>query len=250
MRELVYLSERKLSQFLLDPDRWWNSITGISATPIGGIQLKNNQTNLSNKLNAIIKHLKAAKRFDDPTVKVGDWIIFLAALRPFLFSGETETPVVFVEPPGHDRKARLLLHGSERHLVGHTVRPFNPEFTEKDHVPIQGLYEWSGAISFASFVRRIMVGIPERASYYNSIDSPKKAKELEQKINQYSSYEGFWPQLHGLYDELDILSRDASPSEPFRWMSGHARITAKSNGRVSIILASPLYIQYASAPQA
>lgn len=84
MRELVYLSEAKLSQFLPEKPPWWsrlgrNAKLEVSA-PVGkaGLDIGEPATKPTEaRLAAVIAEIeKSAKWFDDPVVRPGEWVHF------------------------------------------------------------------------------------------------------------------------------------------------------------------------------
>ncbi|MFI7114556.1 SAVMC3_10250 family protein [Nonomuraea sp. NPDC050227] len=136
MRELVYVSERKLRQF--SPRRsasgWWERITGLAIKgPFGlgeaSVSLANGTSVRHLNLAQVIRYIERAHRplasYLDEALEPGQWIKFEARLS-YKFRrwedgyGQSRAMLFFWEPTPHDSPTvtRLLLHGSPAHLVG------------------------------------------------------------------------------------------------------------------------------------
>lgn len=147
MRELVYLSERKLKQFQAEerPRRWWRRISNVGATAplgLGGLQVGlANQTAADHPtLAQVIRDLERSSKpprwiFEDG-VRAGDWVKFRAELSYQVFSDNRfsgappalealdlgRRVLLFWEPWGPPEEPQsthmMLLHGSADHLSG------------------------------------------------------------------------------------------------------------------------------------
>jgi len=84
MRELVYLSEAKLSQFLPDRPPWWARLSRSAkvelSVPMAKVGLEVGEPppdGVRSKLDAVIAEVeRTAKWFDDPDVTSGEWVHF------------------------------------------------------------------------------------------------------------------------------------------------------------------------------
>lgn len=162
MRELIYLSERKLRQFDLPKARWnpLRRVREVSAKvplDLGEVKLAladasgSAVPNLDVVIDQIERSARSSKWYVDDRVMPGSWVQFDTPLN-YARVGESDflnpdsvlqsDALVFLEPrheptDGNDIKTRLLLHGSASHLVGgNRTRPsnaglspsFGPEF--------------------------------------------------------------------------------------------------------------------------
>lgn len=143
MRELIYLSGRKLRQFDLPKARWnpFRRVREVSAKvplDLGEVKLSlsDNAGNPAPDLDAVIDQIersdRASKWYADDQVEPGDWVQFDAPLN-YMRVGESDfgpadnlsqsEALVFLEPRQEGESEnyntpRLLLHGSMGHLVG------------------------------------------------------------------------------------------------------------------------------------
>lgn len=141
MRELIYLSERKLRQFVLGRPRRWRNRAQVEAEikfpGIGGVKVgpavPDRDAKVIPDLEKVISALessdRAARWFADDDLQPGQWVHFEAPLTYSLLSdGMRYRAVVFIDrdepttgyPTGGT--TRLLMHGSAEHLLG-TVNP-------------------------------------------------------------------------------------------------------------------------------
>ncbi|MFJ4672711.1 SAVMC3_10250 family protein [Kitasatospora purpeofusca] len=141
MRELIYLSERKLNQFVDDGrdgrKRRVNQIGATAPMGLGGLQVGLSESKPSDhpRLAEVIRHLEktnpALKSFTDDDLRPGQWVRFTADMNYQIFhdpegrrgpaiSGPPALLFWDPQPPDSDGvwPTRLLLHGSPEHLVG------------------------------------------------------------------------------------------------------------------------------------
>ncbi|MEV0052447.1 SAVMC3_10250 family protein [Saccharopolyspora shandongensis] len=220
MRQLLYLSERKLRQFQPDrPRRWWRGIGSeveAKLPPVGSVKLtRSGQTDgeivdLVRAIAEIEESDLPVRWFDDQDLHAGEWVRFEARLNYATHAVEDEPFVVFFwEPATVDGRPRLLLHGSRDSLVG---------------VPRVEERLWpmgSDPLGLAHFV---------------------KAMAAEQ--------DGFsvtddWGSAVGLLYGLCAATLPPATAAPFR---GLARVTAVVDcGHQPTVIASPLYVEYSTA---
>lgn len=234
MRELVYLSEAKLAQFLPQKPPWWarlgrNARVEVS-TPVGSVDLYAGEPMAkptTAHLQAVIAKIETeAKWLNDPEVCPGQWVQFEMpmnyiivssvnlpgrGLRSVIVEGETG-PLLFLD--SNDTQARgprLLLHGSARHLLGHNTRP--------DQVELQTEYN-SGDRFLLQFLR-------------SSVRDPLKDG------GDGHPHPGI--ALRSLVRHLD----ERMGRETASWMAGYARVTMRVGGAIG---ATPLYVERVSPP--
>jgi len=127
MREFVYLSTVKLSQFQAEGVPWWQRVRLRSAqisTLVGGAAVerveRSNETDQAAKLERIVSTVEeSARYFTEPDVEAGDWVQFECRMGYRVIEvehGLVGATVVFLNEPAD---VRLLLHGSAEHLVGY-----------------------------------------------------------------------------------------------------------------------------------
>ncbi|MFF3062174.1 SAVMC3_10250 family protein [Streptomyces sp. NPDC057909] len=90
MRELVYLSDRKLGQFVPESRRRWigRRLTAFRATtPVGGLELEaaadsDSERQKQKHLALVISRIEEqALWFQDPAARAGRWVYFEAPLN-------------------------------------------------------------------------------------------------------------------------------------------------------------------------
>lgn len=95
MRELIYLSERKLSQFVDDGKdgrrRRVNQIGATAPMGLGGLQVGLSESTRSDhpRLAAVVRHLEkgtpAPTSFTDESLRPGQWVRFTADMNYQIF---------------------------------------------------------------------------------------------------------------------------------------------------------------------
>jgi hypothetical protein len=226
MRELIYLSERKLQQFQDDSSRgsMLRRIQQFGAKGPAGlgelsVSLSPDTAKKHATLTQAINHIdycdRPARWYEDDGLQPGDWLHFEARLSYSVVTiAGTEGPLLFREPQSADRRVGLLLHGSEQHLV--CAAP--PE------VGHDLWYSW--AYPFQRFMRSI--------------------KEDEEGVET----RGLGRSLSLPLRRLAIQGGEEFASR----MAGYARISAiiyverGQSATQSCVIASPLYVEYTSPP--
>jgi hypothetical protein len=113
MRELVYLSQRKLNLFQDDSRRRF-TVRGEAGIPgVGHVSVESSAAD--SRLDDVIDHLSGSARwYQEDDLTPGEWVQFEATLGYTVY--EAPSPILlFAEVPG---ARRLLLHGSPEHLSG------------------------------------------------------------------------------------------------------------------------------------
>ncbi|MEU6170167.1 SAVMC3_10250 family protein [Streptomyces tanashiensis] len=240
MRELLYLSDRKLRQFL--PERRRSQIgrrlTAFRATtPVVGVELEaaadsDTDRQKQNHLALVIRHIEEqALWFQDPAARAGQWVYFEAPLNVFVTFMQPDT-VMFIDPhpgavDGYDQShgARLLLHGSSDHLLS-AVTPVRLEY--------EPIGRQSGPpIPDMSLAPLSEVSLPTAEDQAGPTPVIKRPGGLPSK-------------LHKLFG----AAQKATSVQSAAWMRGYARITAtigiSKGGRTPCVLATPLYVEHAN----
>ncbi len=241
MRELVYLSDRKLAGFLPDRPPWWRRLgrraTLEIATPVGTVGLGGPATPTADDARAdhfaavVAEVERSARWFAEPGLTAGRWVQFEApmawttatfsfALDPLAGGDEQDTGrvrrttdaiVLFVDVE-HDRP-RLVLHGSPQHLL---------EPAGTGDVP----FGRSPMGSAASSLRRFVWGATRNALDAPSERLPVVGSDLRRAV---AHLRGTGP-------------LQASAGE---WVAGYARLTDRYD---DIVCATPLYVERVSPP--
>lgn len=245
MRELVYLSHRKLSQFQPERRRGgiFRRITGASAKApltLGELSVTFESSNARSipHLDEVLKELDTRRRgvqwYGSEDVRAGDWMQFEALLtyavvgedqdldagdRPLLFWEPVPPPEEFgrqLPPPG-STGPHLLLHASPDGLVGR-LSPGD----EQDN-----LSEPDGIVRALRHLRHA--------------DDSGNAEALAGAD---------W--IYGIGEIVRYLDFHF-PSFMASWLAGYARVTgiipARDELRADYILASPLYVERVSEPE-
>jgi hypothetical protein len=260
MRELVYLSDNKLRQFIEDEPRrrWWPG--GGKATiklPVVSVELeaassqKNSQSQLGKQLGTVASHLELSARwYEDPQVSAGGWITFDVPMIVV----EHGPGVLFFDPVDvrNPMRTRLLLHGSSASLLPRTsvwAETVDPESIDPRKM------------SAPSFVYELEAMV--RSMRLEAAGQDPKPKELDdpnQRLRQSVS------------SVICTLDRNLSPVIA-AWVTGLARVSAvfpeqdawieyltDSGSEVdfvaecgsevggSIVVASPLYVERVEPP--
>lgn len=137
MRELVYLSQRKLSQFQPERPRggrFLSRITGVGAKAplsMGEVSLTlaasttQSVLQLDKVLDELNNRVRGVQWYEDANIRVGDWAQFEALMNYAVVEepGLPDAPLLFWEPrPNNPGDAptgpSLLLHASSDGLVG------------------------------------------------------------------------------------------------------------------------------------
>lgn len=241
MRELVYLSLRKLSQFQPERPRGrlLRRITGVGAkAPLSmgeiNLTLAGTDTQSIPHLDEVLKELDKRRRgvqwYEDEAVRVGDWVQFEAHMNyavvsePHLTDG---APLLFWEPKRDHSDGGstgqpnvLLLHASPDGLVG------NPAGV-------------TGGIAGS------MSGVSQLVRALERLSCSDEPLGAESRLDNRT-----W--VYVLANIIRKLDRDY-PSFTASWLAGYARITGiippGENYRSSYMLATPLYVERASEPE-
>ncbi|NGO40954.1 SAVMC3_10250 family protein [Streptomyces ureilyticus] len=243
MREVIYLSDGKLRQFLMSPRRVPRASALRLTTPLGGVDLDaataDDARSRLRHLQEVDNHLATLARwFAEPDLRPGQWVQFEAPLRCVTLRGEYRHLALFADPgpgedPDHERAAncRLLMHGSVRHLVGYMPVPVDGPPLEE----IDGGGADSAGTAFMTNAGRVVRALAEQDGQ-TAIASPEGTSTDGNGLGR----SGVRKLLHA------IDSR--TPAGTAAWMRGYARVTAllpAEGTNARCLVASPLTVEYA-----
>lgn len=252
MREVVYLSEGKIQQFLPEHGRTWSLSRLSIRSPVAGVDVDRaaatDQQQLAARLRDVEKHIaKTAIPYTEPLARVpGTWVEFRAPLSyATVEQDQIGSMVLFVQPEAAavsvawGRRVRLLLHGSARHLLGRS--PQQLDYDLRGSITVDGtLRSGSDSESFSFLVSNAdmlsnvfgLRRIDPRA--YGISDGPSKLSR--------DSFDGAMANFMSVVDEH--LTPGAAA-----WMAGYARVTQlvkDYSRRLNYLVASPLYVMYST----
>ncbi len=239
MREVVYLSEGKLSGFLPEPRRALPAIKLHAGVSMAGVNVESPAADLDRDrlrhLSRVEKDLeRIALSHLEPELTPGRWVQFEAPLSWITLRGRYQDLVLFVDPAPAPSEAsatrRVLFHGSARHLNG---RP--P--VQIDGPALTGL-EGGGHSAGTTFVTQaghVLAALaPVGLGAQDDDAQPAPASNLSQAG------------IRELLAALDAESAEVSTSAP---MIGYARVSALLPATATdggCLVASPLIVEYVS----
>lgn len=226
MRELVYLSEAKLAQFVPEPRRFPFSLKSLT-TPIGGAEVERNPTpGNAERLYEIESHIATQARwYTEDGLRPGQWVQFEAPMNhrvlggPMVDLSHEPEMVVFVDAASAE-SIRLLLHGSAAHLLG-SKRPVQQWLTSD------------------------LLGFHELAVRIARQEAAGDAEETDARADAARSgaFEFGTSRLIAKFDRPTGL-------ETAIWMRGYARTTVVTEYEgVRYVVASPLYVERTDPPE-
>jgi hypothetical protein len=266
VRELLYLSERKMRQFLPTLRSRWSLPKVTLTAPMASVAISpeaDPEHARAKRLRKITKHVdRNAVWYTDGGVAAGQWMAFEARMN-YLIPEDHPKCVLFVNisstPPqrGDAVDTRLLLHGSVEHLLtGHAPAFVADLQAEGQQVEVReaGGGGTSDGASYAAYVRRYnTVGLLLRDTLEPLAHIPPTADGWRT-----AGTHGLGWQPLNLAAATSRLVRGVDrrlPSETAVWMSGYARVTAafthpqdQSDSGTRYVVGSPLFVQYAPQP--
>lgn len=240
MRELVYLSESKLAQFLPGPRGGWR-VRGSVTTPVGSVDVdpvREPETERARRLERVIAQVaRDARWYTEDGLRPGQWIQFEAPLNyNVLDQRYFRRMLVFLEPPGGS--VRLLMHGSARHLAG-TPSPVRVAGSVEDMSGGGGGGEsGGGGQSSGGYVHlarnvELLIGTMTSADADPSVTPPVPPPSLGTATSR-------------LVRALDARMYP----EIAAWMTGYARVTVSlRDGDDRYVVASPLNVEHTEPPE-
>lgn len=247
VREVVYLSEGKLNEFLPEPRRALPAVKLRAGVSFAGINVEtpapDNARDLRRHLEQVEKEMdRQTAWYTEPDLMPGRWVQFEAPLNWVTLRGRHQDLVLFVDPapdsasphqPGTSR--RLLLHGSARHLLG---RP--P--IQVDGPVLTGL-EGSGHSAGTIFVTNAGHVVSALAHAHDSLESGTGAAEENPPVSPTSM------RRSGIRDLLAAVDAESGEVSTHALMFGYARVSAllpETATEMGCLVASPLIVEYAN----
>ncbi|MGP0022275.1 MAG: SAVMC3_10250 family protein [Streptosporangiaceae bacterium] len=239
MRELIYLSDQKLEQFLPDPIPKWRRLGRLKAevkAPIGSLSVEppanDDQSAKATQLQRVVRQVEqTAQWFTADGVRAGDWIFFEERINYWVIQLSRGSAIVLFLNLDHaeTRRTRLLLHGSPEHLLSGKQAQDGLRLGSPGPSPSDG----SWFRDMLPVVRKVM----------RSVDSASKKQKPHEARNL------GWD----LEDVVLALDKSNSPATAM-WLAGYARVTARmesssrSNIKAALVAASPLYVELLMPP--
>ncbi|MFJ3141340.1 SAVMC3_10250 family protein [Streptomyces halstedii] len=242
LREIVYLSESKLRQFLPEPRRVPRTGALRLTTPLGGIDMDAPAADVEQgqlrHLRDVHKHVElVAGWYASPDLRPGQWVQFEVPLRCVTLSGAHQDLVLFVDSAGGrgtdldaDGLCRLLMHGSVRHL-----RSWAP--TSVDGPALEA--ESSVSSLGAAFVTRVGQVVDVLTSHRDPLPAEQTSSRTEMRLHG-----------RGVQELLDALDDEDDDIDVSAMMTGYARVTGILPGTSATprcVVASPLVVEYATS---
>jgi hypothetical protein len=257
VRELVYLSNRKLEQFMLSrPRRWWQraGVEGEVRLPgLGGVKVtrpnepaERARPELDRVIDALERSERAARWFTEDDLRPGQWVHFEARLNHSVMDEENFRSAVLFLQPGWTtsptgRNLQLLLHGSAEHLAGAPPRPVQ-----------MSLEVYQGRHSDHSFFHDVHASNELRRSVRDvagELDSLHHDPQPGEAGETIESDDWFAQTVTTIVRRLEDRLSPATAA----WMAGYARITATVRRPdvappQYVVVGTPLYVEYIEAP--
>jgi len=241
MRELIYLSNRKMQQFLPDPPSRWRRTGRLRAavnTPFGSVSVEpelpgNKAWTKADDLNNVTDYIEQNFQwFTSESVRAGEWIYFEDWLNYRVFRPHHRASIVLFYNLNDDEigQTRLLLHGSPEHLRGSAPAEGQLRLDRlESSSPSDGPWFRDMLPILPKLVDKLAAGPGDRTGI---------ARGLEWDIK----------------DVMQALD-ESNTSETAAWLTGYARVTARiapSSGEISsersFVVASPLYVEALPPP--
>jgi hypothetical protein len=255
MRELVYLSDAKLRQFLPEPRRFFPAGRAkVSVTtPVGGVEVEpgeasDGERTLARRFARVVAHVeRGARWFGDEEVRAGQWVAFEAPLNHVGLRGEFEGMLLFADPAepveGYERGGltRLVLHGSAKHLL----LPERPLVTVRPRtLEVRGGGGGSGGDGGSAglaYGSAAAYCVTTEAGYLLP-DLAERVDPIEDAPVPVTAVRVLALGTRQLLASLDTQAGAATAA----WTRGYARVTANlTDGSDRYLVASPLYVEYA-----
>ena len=241
MREFIYLSDRKLQQFLPDPIPKWRRLGRLRAevkAPIGSVSLESpgpdDQSARAMHLQRVLRRVEqSAQWFAADEVRAGEWIFFEGRLNYWVFHPSNGAAIVLFLNlrHGEGRRVRLLLHGSPNHLLGGVPTQDQLRLgSGRGPSPSDG----PSFRDMLPVLRKVIRSLEEDSGNHGSRQARSFGWDVE--------------------DIVLALDKSNSPSTAM-WLAGYGRVTERieSSSRRNIVkatfvVASPLYVEILMPP--
>jgi hypothetical protein len=267
VRELVYLSESKMEQFIPDLSSLWPKPRITIKTPFAGLDLDMSSTRKKSQLKhlkLIVKQIeRSARWFGDQYLCAGEWAAFEAPLNYLTMKcGESVQVLFFVDPARPvDNYAsggtRLLLHGSPGNLIdSHTIGLTAPQPDGEQST----LRFSSDPAAYGSSHPKTLGYVANNVGALMGSFSRISATATSPHQRDCEAVVHWLPKATAQI--LSAIDGQVYP-ETAAWMKGYARITAiltaqpasfedevpQDNRATRYIVATPLYVERSSPPQ-
>ncbi|MEV7211882.1 SAVMC3_10250 family protein [Kitasatospora cineracea] len=244
MREVIYLSEGKLHEFLPEPRRAFPVVKVHAGVSLAGVNVEKPASDSGQELRRQLKRVEKemgrhAPWYTETDPVPGRWVRFKASLSWFTLRGRHQDLVLFVDQamePSRAHRAggarRLLLHGSARHLLGRPpLQVEGPALTGVD-----------GGISLNTTFLTSAGEVVNTLARTRGVSEPGTATDGEEQI------EPTEPRHRaGIRDLLAALDTESSEVSTAAMVTGYARVSALLPGTdtgVGCLVASPLIVEY------
>jgi hypothetical protein len=255
LRELLYLSDAKLTQFVMQKRKGLANrvkLEGEVKIPgIGGLKAAAPDKSSSGAvdLDTVVAELEVSSRsagwYTNPDATVGQWVEFELPLNQAVLPAADGSVVIFVDEAVSEsvNSPRLLLHGSPEHLRGVVSEANMARVISSYGMAYGSRFEYTLVALAELFSTLDDAGFPSQANA--SPGQRRHSFGVGHAIRDFNRGEGDF--MWGLLETLEDVAfvRNAAT-----WMSGWARITCILKGRDAsanrrLITATPLYVQYA-----
>ncbi|MFD7528559.1 SAVMC3_10250 family protein [Streptomyces sp. NPDC059849] len=245
MREIVYLSEGKLNQFMPEPRRALPAVKLHAGVSLAGINVENPAPDSTRDLR---RHLKQVEKqvarhtlqYTEPELTPGRWVRFSAPLNWVTLRGRYQDLVLFVDPAPestHPSAAgttrRLLLHGSARHLRGRP--PIQVDGPELSVLTSGGCSAGMTFVTNAGHVVSALAHALDPLEPESGADGENSSEPTDPRHRA------------GIRDLLAALDAESTEVSTSAMMTGYARVSAllpETTTEASCLVASPLIVEY------
>ncbi|MGW1412242.1 SAVMC3_10250 family protein [Streptomyces sp. NPDC002403] len=245
MREVVYLSEGKLNEFLPEPRRALPAVKLHAGVSLAGVNVENPAPDSARDLRRHLKQVekKVARhtlQYTESELAPGRWVRFSTLLNWVTLRGRYQDLVLFVDPAPDSAQPhaagatrRLLLHGSARHLRG---RPPS----QVDGPALSGL-EDGGCSAGRTFVTNAGHVVSALAHAHDPLEPESGADEGSPAEPTGLRHRA------GIRDLLAALDAESTEVSTSAMMTGYARVSAllpETTTEAGCLVASPLIVEY------
>ncbi|GAA1904945.1 hypothetical protein GCM10009837_30610 [Streptomyces durmitorensis] len=286
MRELIYLSDSKLQQFMPKPRRWRGPESAKIVTPLGELNLSPRTTDpieaRAKHFERVVEHIELnARWFQTARHQAGQWIWFEAPLNYVNIPAEGKGALLFVDPEGayeqgypRSSPCRLLLHGSITNLIAAQSAVVDASLPTQEEVGqesaarfdafLEGLRDsrspsdptWFMARLAALHDANLEANVEARSLLGELRDTQNPMLSLTATLPLSDSIESRRPSeklQRGVEELVHSIDRQVIP-ETASWVQGYARVSAHIHlGRprrefTQYLVASPLYVERMMEP--
>ncbi|MFD8347524.1 SAVMC3_10250 family protein [Streptomyces coelicoflavus] len=216
---MIYLSDRKVAQFLPGLRRAWPRPRINFSTPFGGLEVDTATVAggdpTGGQLSRVVRRIEETARwYAEDDLRPGQWVAFEATMNYLLLDSTDTRMVLFVDVPFSEQDMRLLLHGSAQHLVGSGMIPATEELQDP-------------------FVERLLSGGASAPGALAALVDRNVADEHR-------------PSLFTALRQMLASAQARTHPEMAAPMRGYARVTTgfRPGDQPGLLVASPLYVEF------